>query len=52
MPSETSAAFKRVNPQIEVRILDKSGYQLQEEQAASFNSLVQEFAATAVKPQK
>jgi pimeloyl-ACP methyl ester carboxylesterase len=48
-PSEASAAFKRVNPRIEVRILDKSRAHLQEEQAAAFNTLVRDFAAAAVK---
>ncbi len=47
--SEASAAFKRVNPRIEVRILDKCSFHLQEEQPASFNTLVREFAAAAVK---
>ena len=48
-PSEASGAFKRVNPRIEVRILDKSRAHLQEEQAAEFNTLVRDFAAAAVK---
>lgn len=48
-PSEASATFKRVNPRTEVRILDKSSYHLQEEQANSFNTLIQEFAAAKVK---
>lgn len=48
-PSEASGAFKRVNPRIEVRILDKSRSHLQEEQAANFNTLVRDFAATTVK---
>lgn len=48
-PSEVSAAFKRVNPRIEVRILDKSRAHVQEEQAAAFNTLVRDFAAEAVK---
>jgi pimeloyl-ACP methyl ester carboxylesterase len=48
-PSEASAAFKRVNPRIEVRILDKSRAHPQEEQAAAFNTLVRDFAAEAVK---
>ncbi len=48
-PSEASSAFKRVNPRIEVRVLDKSRAHLQEEQAASFNTLVRDFAAEAVK---
>jgi len=48
-PSEASAAFKRVNPRIEVRILDKSRAHVQEEQAAAFNTLVRDFAAEAVK---
>jgi pimeloyl-ACP methyl ester carboxylesterase len=48
-PSEASAAFKRVNPRLEVRIIDKSSFHVQEEQASSFNSLVREFAAAPVK---
>jgi pimeloyl-ACP methyl ester carboxylesterase len=48
-PSEASSAFKRVNPRIEVRILDKSREHLQEEQPAAFNTLVREFAAEPVK---
>ncbi len=48
-PTEASAAFKRANPKIEVRILDKCSYQVQEEQAASFNNLVKEFATAKVK---
>jgi pimeloyl-ACP methyl ester carboxylesterase len=46
-PSEASAAFKRVNPRIEVRILDRCSYQVQEEQAESFNNLVKEAAAVS-----
>lgn len=45
-PSEASGAFKRVNPAIEVRILDKSRYHLQDEQAVSFNKLVREYATS------
>lgn len=48
-PSEASAAFKRVNSRIEVHFLDRCSFQLQEEQAASFNNFVREFAGTAVK---
>lgn len=48
-PSEASSAFKRVNPNIEVRILDKSRSHLQEEQPAHFNKLVSEFAVAGVK---
>jgi len=48
-PSEASAVFKRVNPQVEVHILDRCSFQLQEEQAASFNNLVRDFAGAAVK---
>jgi pimeloyl-ACP methyl ester carboxylesterase len=48
-PSEASGTFKRVNPRIEVRILDKSRSHLQEEQAANFNTLVREFATLSVK---
>lgn len=46
-PSEVSGAFKRVNPTIEVRILDKSRYHLQDEQAVNFNKLVREFVSSA-----
>jgi pimeloyl-ACP methyl ester carboxylesterase len=47
-PSETSNAFKRVNASIDVRILDKARQQLQDEQAAKFNALVDEFAGATV----
>lgn len=47
-PSETSNAFKRVNASIDVRILDKARQQLQDEQAAKFNALVNEFAGATV----
>ncbi|GHO44644.1 alpha/beta fold hydrolase [Ktedonospora formicarum] len=43
-PSEVSGVFKRVNSTIEVRIMDKSRYHLQDEQAVNFNKLVREFA--------
>jgi pimeloyl-ACP methyl ester carboxylesterase len=48
-PTEASTAFKRVNPAIEVRIIDKSSYHLQDEQAENFNNQIKEFAATAIK---
>ncbi|HZO73683.1 MAG TPA: alpha/beta fold hydrolase [Ktedonobacteraceae bacterium] len=48
-PSEVSSAFKRVNSRIEVHILDRCSFQLQDEQAASFNNFVREFTGTAVK---
>ncbi len=48
-PSVSSEAFKRANSRTETRILDKSSFQVQDEQAAQFNALVREFAATAVK---
>ncbi len=47
--SESSEAFKRVNPRIETRIIDKSNFQVQDEQAAQFNNLVREFASAAVR---
>jgi pimeloyl-ACP methyl ester carboxylesterase len=47
-PSEASEAFKRVNPRVEVRILDKSSGHAQDEQATAFNNLVKEFAGTRV----
>lgn len=49
LPSEVSAAFRRVNPRLDVRVLDKSMSQVQEEQAQQFNNLVREFANAAVK---
>ena len=48
-PSEVSEAFQRVNSRVDVRILDKASQQPQDEQAAKFNALVQEFAAAPVK---
>ncbi len=48
-PSESSEAFKRVNPNTETRILDKSSFQVQDEQAAQFNNIVREFAGAAVR---
>ncbi len=48
-PSEASATFKRANAQVEVRIIDKSSLQLQEEQAAQVNNLIREFAGAAVR---
>jgi pimeloyl-ACP methyl ester carboxylesterase len=47
-PSESSAAYKQVNPKIETRILDRSSQQLQDEQAPKFNALVLELASTPV----
>jgi pimeloyl-ACP methyl ester carboxylesterase len=47
--NEVSTAFKRVNARADVRILDKSSFELQDEQAASFNNLVKELAAAPVK---
>jgi len=46
--SEVGDAFKQVNAQIEVHILAKCSYQLQDEQAVHFNSLVRDFAAATV----
>jgi len=48
MPSEISTVFKKVNPRTDIHILDKGSYQVQEEQATSFNHLVSEFASAAV----
>jgi pimeloyl-ACP methyl ester carboxylesterase len=47
--TESSDAFKRVNPRIETRIIDKSSFQVQDEQAAQFNNLIREFATASVK---
>ncbi len=46
---ESSEAFKRVNPRVETRIIDKSSFQVQDEQAAQFNNLIREFANAAVR---
>jgi len=46
--SEVGDAFKHVNARIEVHILAKCSYQLQDEQAVHFNNLVREFAAATV----
>jgi pimeloyl-ACP methyl ester carboxylesterase len=48
-PAEVSEAFKRVNPRIDVRILDKATLQLQDEQAAQFNNVLRGFAGSAIK---
>jgi pimeloyl-ACP methyl ester carboxylesterase len=45
---EMGDAFKLVNARIDVRVLDKSSYQLQDEQSIHFNSQVREFAVTAI----
>lgn len=47
--SEASAAFKRVNPYIDVRILEQSSFELQDERASAFNNLVKEFASVAAQ---
>ena len=47
-PSEASDAFKRVNKNIDVRIIDKCRTQPQDEQATTFNGLVSEFAGAAI----
>lgn len=47
-PSEVSAAYTRANPKIETRFLDRSSQQAQDEQAASFNELVNALARTPV----
>ncbi len=49
IPSEASEAFKRANSKIDVRIFDKSSFQIQEEQVGYFNSLVREFSDSLVK---
>ncbi len=47
--TEASGAFKRANPRVETRIIDKSSFQVQDEQAAQFNNIIREFANAAVK---
>ena len=46
---ESAEAFKRVNSRVETRIIDKSSFQVQDEQAAQFNNLIREFANAAVR---
>ncbi|HYX50767.1 MAG TPA: alpha/beta hydrolase, partial [Ktedonobacteraceae bacterium] len=48
MPPETSNVFKQVNKNIDVRMMDKTRKQLQDEQAEKFNALVSEFAGATV----
>ena len=48
-PTEVTEAFKRVNPRVEIRILDRCSFEAQDEQAANFNNLIKEFATTPVK---
>ena len=48
-PAEASAAFKRANANIDVRIVDKSTTQVQDEQAAQFNNIIREFAGAKVR---
>jgi pimeloyl-ACP methyl ester carboxylesterase len=43
-----SAAFQRINPQIEVRRLERCGEHLQEEQPETFNELLRAFCRSAV----
>jgi pimeloyl-ACP methyl ester carboxylesterase len=47
-PTELAVMFKQVNPHLETRIIDKSRFHLQEEQAAGFNKLLREFAGVQV----
>ena len=47
-PSEAADAFKRVNPGIDIRILDNCNQQPQDEQATHFNNLVREFATQPI----
>ena len=48
-PSESSAAFKRANPHTETHILDKSSFQVQDEQAVQFNNLIRDFAGAVAR---
>ena len=47
-PAGAGAAFKRVNPRIETRIIDRASQHLQEEQPERFNTLIREFAGAAI----
>jgi len=46
--SEAAIAFRRVSPDIDIRILDNCNQQPQDEQATHFNNLVREFASQPV----
>ena len=48
VPPQTAEAFRRVNPGIEIRILDSSDQLPQDEQAGQFNNLIRGFAGQAV----
>jgi pimeloyl-ACP methyl ester carboxylesterase len=48
MPSEARAAFKQVNADIVVQIIDKARLHVQDEQAGQFNNLLRDFARTSV----
>jgi len=48
IPPEAAQAFRRVNPGIEIRILDNCDQLPQDEQAGQFNNLVREFAGQPV----
>lgn len=48
-PSEASAAFKRANSKVDVRIFDKASNQVQDEQPTAFNNLLKEFTTASVK---
>ncbi len=48
-PPDTADTFKRVNANIDIRVMDKCRQQIQDEQAAKFNALIGEFAGMAVK---
>ncbi|HEY7413788.1 MAG TPA: alpha/beta fold hydrolase [Ktedonobacteraceae bacterium] len=47
-PTEQAETFKQINPNLETRILDKSRFHLQDEQATSFNNLLREYANAPV----
>ena len=44
LPSEASTTFRRINPGINVHILDKASHHVQDEQAPQFNRLLQNIA--------
>jgi pimeloyl-ACP methyl ester carboxylesterase len=48
-PAEASAAFKRVNSQIDVHIIDKATAHIQDEQAVRFNELLSDLAAITAR---
>ncbi len=48
-PTEVSVALKRINPRVDVRVLDKCSLQPQDEQSSLFNNMLKELASASIK---